>query len=51
LVTVNVGRAAVPALLIGLTSVAVSMTIAGPILNARGAVYGPVVPPPSARAP
>src|SRR4051812_50157123 len=50
LVTVNVGRAPVPAPLMGLTSVAESMTIAGPIVNARAALNGPVVPPPSARA-
>ena len=36
--------------LIGLTSVAESMMMAGPMVNARAALNGPLVPPPSARA-
>jgi len=47
---VNVGRAPVPAPEIGVTIVGVSMTMAGPIVNFRAVLNGPVVPPPSARA-
>ena len=46
----SVGRALVCAPATGLSGVAALITIGGPIVNSRPFVYGPTVPPPSARA-